>query len=413
MAALAAVLYVDRNPDIPLDELSNLEIPAVNLEYGLNLNDFHVVRGEIEPNQFLADILLQHRVSYQHIGELAAAAKDVFDVRNLRAGKPYTVLSRDTSTMADYFIYEPNVLSYVVYSINDKQVELVEREIFRRDRMANGTISSSLWQTMIDQDLDYELAAKMEDALAWSVDFHHIQKGDAFKVFYEELFIGDKPVGVGKLHGAYFTTSNNDYYAIKFDSEKYDGYYDLEGRPMKKVFLKAPVKYTRISSKYNLRRFHPVLRRVKAHLGTDYAAPYGTPIYAVANGVVTKAGYTKGNGNYVKIKHDKVYSTQYLHMQKFSKGISSGVQVKQGQVIGYVGSTGLATGPHVCFRFWKNGRQVNHLRENLPEPDPMPEEELPTYFVVRDSIQRILDQISLDPVVASEASDATEAASLP
>jgi murein DD-endopeptidase MepM/ murein hydrolase activator NlpD len=396
-----------------LDELSNLEIPAVNLEYGLNLNDFHVVRGEIEPNQFLADILLQHRVSYQHIGELAAAAKDVFDVRNLRAGKPYTVLSRDTSTMADYFIYEPNVLSYVVYSINDKQVELVEREIFRRDRMANGTISSSLWQTMIDQDLDYELAAKMEDALAWSIDFHHIQKGDAFKVFYEELFIGDKQVGVGKLHGAYFTTSNNDYYAIKFDSEKYDGYYDLEGRPMKKVFLKAPVKYTRISSKYNLRRFHPVLRRVKAHLGTDYAAPYGTPIYAVANGVVTKAGYTKGNGNYVKIKHDKVYSTQYLHMQKFAKGISSGVQVKQGQVIGYVGSTGLATGPHVCFRFWKDGRQVNHLRENLPEPDPMPEEELPKYFVVRDSIQLILDQISLDPVVASEASDATEAASLP
>lgn len=413
MAALAAVLYVDRSPDIPLEELSNLEIPAVNLEYGLNLNEYHVTRGEIEPNQFLAEILLQYKVNYQHIGELAAVAKDVFDVRNLRAGKPFTILSRDTSAMADYFIYEPNVLSYVVYSISDKKVEVVEREISRRDRMATGTISSSLWQTMIDQDLDYELAARMEDALAWSVDFHHIQKGDAFKVFYEELFIADKPVGVGKLHGAYFATSNNDYYAIKFDSEKYDGYYDLEGRPMKKVFLKAPVKYTRISSKYNLRRFHPVLRRVKAHLGTDYAAPYGTPIYAVANGVVTKAGYTKGNGNYVKVKHDKVYSTQYLHMQKFAKGITSGVQVKQGQVIGYVGSTGLATGPHVCFRFWKNGTQVNHLRENLPEPDPMPEEELPKYFAVRDSIQSILDQIRLDPMMAAEAPEATESASLP
>lgn len=165
---------------------------------------------------------------------------------------------------------------------------------------------------------------------------------------------------------------------------------------MKKVFLKSPVKYSRISSRFNPRRFHPVLKRVKAHLGTDYAAPYGTPIYAVANGVVTKASRTKGNGNYVKIRHDKVYETQYLHMRRFAKGVTPGIQVKQGQVIGYVGSTGLATGPHVCFRFWKHGRQVNHLGLNLPEPEPMESSELPQFYVIRDSLKSILEKIELE-----------------
>jgi len=163
---------------------------------------------------------------------------------------------------------------------------------------------------------------------------------------------------------------------------------------MKKNFLKSPVKYSRISSGFNMNRFHPVLKRRKAHLGTDYAAPYGTPILAVANGVVTKASRTRGNGNYVKIKHDKTYQTQYLHMQKFAKGVDVGVHVKQGQVIGYVGSTGLATGPHVCFRFWKNGRQVNHLKEDLPPPDPMPEKDIPAFEIVRDKVAKQLDEIN-------------------
>ncbi len=379
--------------EVHIAYLSELPLAGKNYKFGFNLNDFHVSQATIEPNQFLADILLLHKVDYQTVAELAEKAKPVFDVRSLRAGKAYYILNADTSDRADYFIYEPNAISYVVYDIRNREVTRTDREITRVKKTASGTISSSLWKTMMDQNLDYELAAKMEDALAWSVDFHHIQPGDLFKAYYEELYVDEVRVGVGDLHAAYFRNSNNDYYAIKYANENYDGFYDLEGRPMKKVFLKAPVKYTRISSRYNLSRFHPVLRRVKAHLGTDYAAPYGTPIYAVANGVVTKASYTKGNGNYVKIRHDKIYETQYLHMQGFAKGISSGVQVKQGQVIGYVGSTGLATGPHVCFRFWKNGKQVNHLNLNLPEPEPMAREELPDYFIVRDSLKEILDLI--------------------
>lgn len=400
--ALAVILMVTissytNERDIHIDLLSELPLVEKNEKFGFNLNDFHVTHSTIEPNQFLAEILLEHKVDYQTVAELAEKAKPVFNVRSLRAGKPYYILNSDTTDRADYFIYEPNAISYILYDIQNKQVIKTDREIIRVEKTASGTISSSLWKTMMDQNLDYELAAKMEDALAWSVDFHHIQPGDLFKAYYDELYVDDQRVGVGDLHAAYFKNSNNDYYAIKYANENYDGFYDLEGRPMKKVFLKAPVKYTRISSRYNLNRFHPVLRRVKAHLGTDYAAPYGTPIYAVANGVVNKAAYTKGNGNYVKIRHDKEIETQYLHMQGFAKGISSGVQVKQGQVIGYVGSTGLATGPHVCFRFWKNGKQINHLNLNLPEPEPMSKDELPDYFIARDSLKQILDQIDQAP----------------
>ena len=222
-------------------------------------------------------------------------------------------------------------------------------------------------------------------------------------MIYEDKSIDGKSVGVGKVHAAYYKNLDNEYYAYYFENSKHNGYFDEKGRTMKKAFLKSPVKYSRISSKFNRRRFHPILRRVRAHLGTDYAAPYGTPIYAVADGVITKASRTRGNGNYVKIRHDETYQTQYLHMQKFAKGTRPGAHVKQGQVIGYVGSTGLATGPHVCFRFWKNGRQVNHLRLNLPPPDPMPEEDLPAFFELRDSMKIELDKIPfLKPKVESE-----------
>jgi len=246
---------------------------------------------------------------------------------------------------------------------------------------------------MVDNGLSYELTSKMEDALAWSVDFHYIQKDDRFKLIYERHYIEGKPVGVGEIKGAYYKNYDNEYYAFYFENDKHSGFYDLEARPMKKAFLKSPVKYSRVSSGFNLRRFHPILKRRKAHLGTDYAAPRGTPIRAVADGVVVKRGRTRGNGNYIKVKHDKVYQTQYLHMNGFASGVNTGTHVKQGQTIGYVGSTGLATGPHVCFRFWKNGRQVNHLRENLPPPEPMPTEDIPKFNEVRDSFKVQLDQI--------------------
>lgn len=369
---------------VNMKPIGSFPVTIPTLKYGFALDTFMVHNDTIQNNQFLADILLKHHIDYITIDELARNTTEVFDVRGLRANKPYTILSKDTSQAAQYFIYEPSVFSYVVYDLQNKTATKVDRPITTLIKTASGIIESSLWNTMTDNGLSYELASKMEDALAWSIDFHHIQKNDRFKLVFEEQSIDDQPVGVGAIKAAYYKNLDNEYHAIYFENERHHGFYDLEARSMEKAFLKAPVKYSRISSRFNRNRFHPVLRRRKAHLGTDYAAPHGTPIFAVADGLVTKATRSRGNGNYVKIKHDDVYQTQYLHMSRFGKGIRSGAHVKQGQTIGYVGSTGLATGPHVCFRFWKNGKQVNHLKQNLPPPDPMPKEDIPKFNEVRD-----------------------------
>ena len=379
-----------------IDEKVNIGAFAIvspTLKYGFVLDTFQVTRSEIQANQFLSDLLLQYKVEYIDIDRLVQNTNEIFDVRNFRVGKPYMILNADTTSAADYFIYEPSVYSYLVYDLKNHSVKKVEREIFTKIESTAGIIESSLWQTMIDNDVSFELTAKMEDALAWSIDFHHIQKEDRFKLIYEQHYIEGQPVGVGEIKGAYFKNFDDEFYAFYFENDVHSGFYDLEARPMEKAFLKSPVKYSRISSRYNLRRFHPVLRRTKAHLGTDYAAPYGTPIYAVADGVITKATRSSGNGKYVKIKHDETYQTQYLHMSKFGEGIKPGVHVKQGETIGYVGSTGLATGPHVCFRFWKNGRQVNHLRENLPPPEPMAAEDIPRFNILKDTMKRKLDLV--------------------
>ena len=395
-------------PNVQIEKLGAFPLPEPTLKFGFALDTFEVFNDTIENNQFLSDILLGHKVSYIAIDQIAKLTKDSFDVRNLRADKPYTILSRDTTMGADYFIYEPDDFRYVVYDLkNPGKVSVEYYPIDVNIKTASGIIKSSLWEAMVENGMSYELAVKMEEVFAWSVDFHHIQKDDRFKLIYEEKSIDGKAVGVGTILGAYFKNFDNEYHAIYFENERHWGYYDLEARSMEKAFLKSPVKYSRISSKFNRNRFHPVLKRRKAHLGTDYAAPYGTPILAVADGIVTKASRTRGNGNYVKIKHDKTYQTQYLHMQRFAKGIRPGVHVKQGQTIGYVGSTGLATGPHVCFRFWKNGRQVNHLRENLPPPEPMPEADIPIFLTIKDSILMELNKVQF-PEMEEQIADVVE-----
>ncbi len=374
------------------DKLGCFPIETPTLRYGFVLDTFDVAEGTIQANQTLADLLLPFNISYPTIDQLVKKSEEIFDVRHIRTGKEYAILAKDS--VAQYMIYEPNVFKYVVFDLTDStKTYVVNHPVETKIREASGVIVSSLWQTMVDNGLSYGVTSKMEDIFAWSVDFHHVQKNDRFKLIFEEQYIDGEAVGVGAIKAAHYQDARNSYYAFYYENDKYQGFYDEKGRPMKKAFLKAPVKYSRISSAYNPRRFHPILKRVRPHLGTDYAAPYGTPIYAVGNGVVTKAGYTRGNGNYVKIKHDDVYQTQYLHMQKFARGITPGVQVKQGEVIGYVGSTGLATGPHVCFRFWKNGRQVDHRRQNLPPPEPMDEAELPKFFKVKDALKSQIDAI--------------------
>ena len=385
LSILAFNLSITPKSSHKFAELGNINITIPQMKYGFAIDTFQVVEGKIETGKYLGDILLGQHLTYPTIQQLVANAKDVFSVNNFRPDKPYTILSKDTTQSADYFIYEPNVFEYVIFHLKgDLKVEKIKRPVTLREKTATGEITSSLWMAMTNQGLSIELADKMEDVLQWSIDFHHLQKQDQFRLVYDEKLIDGKVVGIGDIKAAYYKTGNNEYFANYYEFGEQKGYYDLEGRPMKKAFLKAPVRFSRISSYYNPNRLHPILKYRRPHLGTDYAAPYGTPIFSVGDGVVSAASYTKGNGNFVKIRHDKTYETQYLHMQKFASGIHKGTHVQQGQVIGYVGSTGLATGPHVCFRFWKNGKQVNHLKLKFPPSKPLPQEQLPRYFKVRN-----------------------------
>lgn len=362
-----------------------LKMPTV--KYGFALDTFQVKEGAIHSGQFLADLLLAQKVDYPSIEKIVQNAKGVFHVNELRPGNAYTVLTKDSTGRADHLIYEPNIYEYVIFNLKseDLTVKRIKRPTTTAIKSAAGKIEGSLWQAMTDAGMSYELADKMEDALQWSVDFHHLQKGDEFKLVYDQNFVEGKDAGVGRVYAAYYKNEKKEHYAIYYEGGKFKGYYDLEGRPMRNVFLKAPVRFSRISSYYNLNRFHPILKRVRPHFGTDYAAPYGTPIMAVGDGVISQASYTSGNGNFVKIKHNGTYESQYLHMKGFAKGIRKGTRVSQGQVIGYVGSTGLATGPHVCFRFWMRGKQVNHLKLNLPDPEPLPASEMENFKKIRDA----------------------------
>jgi len=375
--------------------------------FGFALDTFQVQEGVVESGDVIGDILQDCSMRYPDIQQLVNNADSVFNVSDFRIDKPYTILSRDTAQGADYLVYEPNVYEYIVFDLKKElSAHRFERPVEKRVRSAGGSIESSLWAAMDKNGIHPEVIVQMENALQWAVDFYHLQKDDEFQLIYDQHLIEGEQVGAGFVHTAYYKTGDNEHFAIYYEHPENPGYYDLKGRPMKKGFLKSPVKYSRISSYYNLNRYHPILKRRRPHLGTDYAAPYGTPIYAVGDGVVIAAAYTNGNGNYVKIKHSDAYTTQYLHMSKFAQGISSGVQVRQGQTIGYVGSTGLATGPHVCFRFWKNGRQVNHLRMSFPPPEPLPDEDLPDFIVKRDSM---LQQLGFDPAAAVARLDAVEA----
>lgn len=394
-------------------ELSSFPVTVPTMAWGFAIDTLQVDQSNIGEGQSLSDLLLAAGCSNDQMQQLIINARDVFDLRSMRAGKPLIKLSKDSTQAIDYLIYEPSAYSYIVFELKDDQsVWETKRDVITKVVTAAGIIEGSLWNAMIDRGYSYELTAKMEDALQWSVDFHHLQVDDEFRLIYEQDFIEGEPVAVKNVIAAQYKTGDTFFHSIYFDNgdPEVTGYYSLEGKPMNAGFLKAPVKYARISSRYNLNRLHPVLKYRRPHYGTDYAAPYGTPIMAVGNGVVTTAGYTKGNGNYVKIRHNETHETQYLHMQKFAQGIRSGVPVKQGQVIGYVGSTGLATGPHVCFRFWQNGKQVNHLSLELPPSKPLSDTLMPDFIQVRDKYVPLLEKVV--PVAIERKEDVPVDASL-
>ncbi|HIE74362.1 MAG TPA: hypothetical protein EYQ06_08900 [Flavobacteriales bacterium] len=364
------------------------------IEYGIVTDSFQVTRGIIKPGQVLGEILYRNHIDHTQIDKIVKASKGIFDVKRAKAGQPFTVFcTKDSNAIAKCFIYEESATNYIVFDLRDGiQVYRGEKEVEIRMRTASGEITSSLWNAIMDNNMSPALVMELSNIYAWTIDFFRIQKGDKFKVFYEERFVEDEFVGIGRVWAAKFIHQGEDFYAFYFreEGENFGDYFDEESKTLRKAFLRAPLNFSRISSKYSKRRRHPVTGRVKPHLGTDYAAPKGTPILTTANGSIVVASYTRNNGNFVKIRHNNTYTTQYLHMSKIKSGIRKGVHVKQGDIIGYVGSTGLATGPHVCYRFWKNGRQVDPYKEKLPPSEPMKEQSKEPFQWVKDSLIQYL-----------------------
>lgn len=396
LCVVSSLTSVSPAPGTPSLSGNSFPIVEPTVRFGVALDTFTVTRDTILYGQTLSDILLAAGLAPQEVFVTAGHFNDMLDVRNLRAGREYQLLDDADTEGLDFLIYAPSVYSYVRLDLqNTGRDQKEELAVTLVPQLAAGEIESSLWNAMVGAGHSFALTDKMEDALQWSVDFYHVQKGDRFQLVYEQEYVNEKEAGFGKVRAARYSTGGKDIYAFYFESADTTqaGYFGLDGQPMKSTFLKAPVRYSRISSNYNLKRFHPVQRRVKPHLGTDYAAPYGTPIVAVADGTVSRSGRTGGNGIFVKLHHDKRFDTQYLHMQKRADGMNVGRRVKQGEVIGYVGSTGLATGPHVCFRFWDSGKQVDHTKMDFQENRPMPEEYLPEYFAVRDAYLAQLNSV--------------------
>ena len=378
------------NQPTPVEEPEIIE----EYEFGLRVDTFQMMKAEVLPNQFVSEILGNFKIDNQTVHNLSISAAEIFDFKQFRAGNPYTILANKNTadTVAKYLVYEKNPIEYVVYNLEDPtDIQVRERPTTKQQKVVEGTIEGSLWNTLIDSGADPELAVKLSQVYQWTIDFTRINAGDKFKVAYDEIYVDGKYYRTDSISASFFEHNGKDYYAFYFDQgeDKQAGFYDENGESLKRAFLRAPVKYSRISSRYSGRRFHPVQKRYKAHLGTDYAAPHGTPIYATADGNVIASSYTRGNGNYVKIRHNDTYTTQYLHMTK--RAVNNGQRVSQGEVIGYVGSTGLATGPHVCYRFWKNNRQVDHLALDLPSGDPIADEKMEEFEAVKAELLQELE----------------------
>lgn len=382
-------------------EVAEVFEPQDIYEFGFNLNDYVVKRDTIRNGDSFGVIMERNKIGYPQIFQIVEKAKDTFNIAKLQVGKPYTLLcSKDSLELPKCFIYQPNREEYVVVNFHDsihaytsrKPIKFVEKEV-------SGIITSNISEALDDQGVSFILAYKMSDIYAWTIDFFRLQKGDRFKVIYTDKYIDDTIyAGIDNIKAAYFQHKDEPFYAFEFETDSIKGlsdYFSDDAKNLRRAFLKAPVEYKRISSRYNLRRRIALYgNKIRPHKGTDFSADIGTPIRATANGTVTKSAYTRGNGNYVKIRHNATYETQYLHMKK--QNVKVGQFVKQGDVIGWVGMTGNTSGPHVCYRFWKNGKQVDPFRQKLPEAEPISDSLKAEYLEYIAPLKIQLDNIQFE-----------------
>lgn len=422
MALAAAVLLFNRyyTPSPSEKTVSSVQVDstavAVDEEkepqmlYGMVLPEDHlVIEDKIKRNQFFGEILEEYNVPAKIIYQVSQLSHKIFDPRKITPNTKYTVIcGQDSIRQAKALVYEPNAIDYIVFKFDDSlSVDVRQREVTTVEKTVSGVIHSSLSEAMEKLGMPAELTNRFVDIFGWQVDFQRLQDGDKFKLIYEERQVEGVSIGIGSINGIYFEHFDYPYYAFPFDQGDGIDYFDEEGKSLRKALLKYPIEFTRISSRYSKHRFHPVQKRWKAHLGTDFAAPTGTPIRSVGDGIVLEARYKSANGNYVKIRHNATYTTQYLHMSRIASGLHPGDHVKQGQTIGYVGSTGLATGPHLCYRFWKNGVQVDALKVDLPASAPIKKEYLASFNSVKDALTQKLNAIPfpIDEEPASFASN--------
>ena len=376
-----------------------LEEVVINTEYGIETNSFYFNKFKIQSGETFSDIFDRYHINPIIVDKIQRHIVDnnIFDFRDIKAGNNYAVFStKDTIREGKVFVNEINYVDYLLFDLRDSLVVgFFQKEVEIKNRYCSGIVETSLWAAIVDSaKLSPALLMKMSEIYAWTIDFFRLEKGDKFKIFFEEKYVEEKSIGVGKIMAALYQHKGNEFYAFNFQiNENYDDYFDENGKSLRRAFLRAPLSYSyRISSRFQKSRLHPVTGKRKPHLGTDYAAAQGTPIIATANGKITKSSYTKNNGYYVKIRHNATYSTQYLHMLKRGRALE-GQYVKQGDIIGYVGQTGLATGPHVCYRFWKNGRQVDPYKQKLPEAEPISKDYFHDFKIIADSLYNILDKI--------------------
>jgi murein DD-endopeptidase MepM/ murein hydrolase activator NlpD len=390
--------HYGEKPDVTSEAI---EQPAEqHFEYGINCDSLRIERGVVRQNQSLSEILSFYDIGTEIIHQLASLSRPIFDVRKMRVGNPYTILfSKDTVPEMLYFIYEEDAVSYITYGLEDKiTVKKGAKPLTREIKTTSGVIESSLWNAMVDGGGDPELASEMSEVYAWTIDFFGIQKGDHYKVIYEDLKVDGKSIGVGKILAACFNYMGNDIYAFRFGKNGEYGYYDEKAQNLQRAFLKAPLRFKRISSNFSYSRMHPILKIRRPHLGVDYAADAGTPVQSIGDGTVIDKGWdSRGGGNYIKIKHNSAYTTLYMHLAGFAKGLRSGTRVHQGDVIGYVGSTGLATGPHLDFRFYKNGQAVDPLKVESPPSEPVNNKYLQEFNHLKDSLKIALDTLNISP----------------
>ena len=369
LVALATLFIpLNREASEPLDEVTvtdSSEVETISYKYGIPEDDYNVKYGIVKPRQNLSHILTDHGLSLRDVHNLNERSKGVFDVRKIRSGQAYAVFyAKDDSLGAPrYFVYEEDPKSYIVFHLQgDGRVTRGQNPVEWRQREVKGQVESSLWVAMQSNNTSPQLAVVLSHIFGWSIDFFGLQKQDEFRVIYEQEYVDDKPLLNFHVLAAAFRASDSIYYAIPFIQDNEELYYNEHGNSLEGAFLKAPLDYYRISSRFSNARYHPVLKRYRAHHGVDYAAPTGTPVYAIGSGkVIAKAYQAGGGGNYVKIKHNSVYVSTYMHLSRFAKGLNVGDRVQQKQVIGYVGSTGLSTGPHLDFRVHENGRPINPL----------------------------------------------------